>query len=190
MVSQFVNLAAAVFILGFTSCMAKTHTVIWEVGTACENLAVEVGDEVAFVWSGNHDLWKLKDKTAHDNCDFDGATKLEGSFSSLKNLQAGTTYYACAVGSGAHCQNSQKITVIATEAEPSNDSDFSAANSVKTFRAIQRGFMVLAFVLPIVHSLVAVQGGSGFVHAGKLDTRPTLAHFNYLAFDFLPSLLH
>ena len=66
-----------------------------------------------FKWKGYHNVFKFKDKTAFDNCDFSGAENL-GDKSGVKftTKKAGTYYFGCEVG--AHCKYGQKLAVKVT----------------------------------------------------------------------------
>ncbi len=79
---------------------------------------------VTLTWTGSHNVMKFVDKTAHDNCDFTGATEicpqLSDSTCELTGLSEGNTYYyGCSVYGGGHCTGGQqKLTL--TVSKPSS----------------------------------------------------------------------
>merc|ERR1712153_137395 len=81
-------------------------------GAAARTKTVTTGDTLHFMWTGNHNVFKMASETAYTNCDFTGATDL-GSTSpvsyELAAGQAGPWYFACQVAQ--HCQNGQKLAV-------------------------------------------------------------------------------
>jgi len=75
-------------------------------------LSVADGDEIEFTWTGGHNVYLMKDKTAFDSCLWDGST-LIGDTSGAKRVISGSDgtvqYFACKVGS--HCTSGQKLAV-------------------------------------------------------------------------------
>ena len=79
-----------------------------------QSVTVSHEDEVDFIWTGDHNVYLLKDKTAFDTCNFDGSTLVGDTSGKAKKTvrgKNGTRYYfACKVGS--HCQTGQKLEVL------------------------------------------------------------------------------
>ena len=66
-----------------------------------------------------HNVFRMKDKAAYDACDFDGAVELAPSAATGSvTIEATetTTYYACEIGDGFHCDNGQKLSVTGSDA--------------------------------------------------------------------------
>ena len=74
------------------------------------------GDEVQFLWEGDHNVYRMKDKTAFDACDFVGSTPIGKAFDTSGVRQVISSgdgmihYFACKVGS--HCSVGQKLAII------------------------------------------------------------------------------
>ena len=77
-----------------------------------QTAAVTSGEVLTFVWTGNHNVFLMKDKAAFDACDFSGGTNLGGASPVYHTMGAATTYFACKVG--AHCLNGQKLSAVIT----------------------------------------------------------------------------
>jgi len=75
-------------------------------------LSVADGDEIEFTWTGCHNVYLMKDKTAFDSCSWDGSTVI-GETSGAKRVISGSDgtvqYFACKVG--PHCTSGQKLAV-------------------------------------------------------------------------------
>ena len=89
------------------------HDILWTQdfsGNAADReLTVAAGDTITFMWSGDHNVYKLADAAAYASCDFAGATDV-GSISPV-TVAVGTTeeWYACQIG--GHCVVGQKLHV-------------------------------------------------------------------------------
>ena len=91
-------------------------TVNWKVGMSTKEQSVALKTDgkkaavLAFKWSGYHNVFQFKDKTAFLKCDFTGAKDL-GDKSGVKftTRKAGTYYFGCEVY--GHCQYGQKLMV-------------------------------------------------------------------------------
>ena len=102
---------------------AEKHQTLW----------VSDGDEVEFLWEGNHNVYRLKDKTAFDACKFVGSTPIARAFDTSGVRQVISSgdgmihYFACRVGS--HCSDGQKlaVTIVGT-----GDPDIKKANTKPT----------------------------------------------------------
>ena len=60
----------------------------------------------------------MKDKAAYDACDFEGAVELAPSAATGSvaiDATETTTYYACEIGDGFHCDNGQKLSVTGSD---------------------------------------------------------------------------
>jgi len=75
-------------------------------------LSVADGDEIEFTWTGGHNVYLMKDKTAFDSCSWDGSTVI-GETSGANRVISGSDgtvqYFACKVG--PHCTSGQKLAV-------------------------------------------------------------------------------
>ena len=114
-------------------CAASTsadYVVDWRVPVANDANAnawvaavvVPVGEKVVLEWTDYfafHNVFRMKDKAAYDACDFDGAVELAPSAATGSvTIEATetTTYYACEIGDGFHCDNGQKLSVTGSDA--------------------------------------------------------------------------
>ena len=94
-------------------------TVHWKLGMSEKEQSVHLKTDgkkpaaLIFKWKGYHNVFKFKDKTAFDNCDFSGAENL-GDESGVKftTKKAGTYYFGCEVF--GHCKYHQKLVVKVT----------------------------------------------------------------------------
>ena len=85
-----------------------------------QELSVSDGDEVEFLWEGDHNVYRMKDKTAFDACDFVASTPIGKAFDTsgvrqvISSGEGMIHYFACKVGS--HCSGGQKlaITIVGT----------------------------------------------------------------------------
>ena len=71
---------------------------------------ISLGDEVMFIWSGMHNVYKFSDKAAFDDCDFSQAIllapKTEDTYRYKAN-QVGKVYFSCEIP--GHCEFGQKL---------------------------------------------------------------------------------
>ena len=78
----------------------------------CSPLHLEKGDKIEFKYSSSHDVVKMPDKNAFENC-LAGTrvgTRAQGSAGYVLDLNdVGVSYYIC--GQGSHCSAGQKIEV-------------------------------------------------------------------------------
>ena len=76
-------------------------------------MTAAVGDSLLFQWSGypSHNVYRMADEAAFNNCDFSGATNLGDSSPVEITITELPVYFACSVGS--HCANGQKLAVTA-----------------------------------------------------------------------------
>jgi peptidoglycan/LPS O-acetylase OafA/YrhL len=79
-----------------------------------QTAAVKSGEVLTFVWTGNHNVFLMKDKAAFDACDFSAATELGSASPVLHTMGTATTYFACQVGT--HCVSGQRLSAVATNA--------------------------------------------------------------------------
>ena len=86
------------------------------------NVVVPEGEKVVLEWTDYfafHNVYRMKDKAAYDACDFEGAVELAPSAATGSvaiEATETTTYYACEIGDGFHCDNGQKLSVTGSDA--------------------------------------------------------------------------
>lgn len=110
-----------VFLLAAISYAQTETTVAWTAGFNDPNartMTAAVGDTLKFTWSGPHNVYKLPDATALENCDFSSATEVCAQANSdggscTATINALPAYFACEVS--GHCTSGQHLTV--TEGE-------------------------------------------------------------------------
>merc|ERR1711937_608903 len=123
-----------VAVLFAVACHGHNHVIKidWKIPMNPATKTASVGKHLQFVWTGYHNVYKMKDKAAFDACNFASghATQVGGSTSPVtvdtKDLAAGHHYYACQVG--AHCTAGQKLDVTLTAA-PSSGSAYSSGSA-------------------------------------------------------------
>ena len=97
-----------------TANPAFDHSIPWTKGfsgdAADQTMDVKSGEVLKFVWSGNHNVFLMKDKAAFDACDFSMGTNLGAASPVYHTMGAATTYFACEVGS--HCKSGQKLSAM------------------------------------------------------------------------------
>ena len=86
-----------------------------------KTLTVDADADVAFEWSGGHDVWLL-DEDGYEGCAFSGGSYLGGSSGVVAAGPAAgeTLYFSCSVGS--HCSQGQKIAITGAAADDDADS--------------------------------------------------------------------
>ena len=82
-----------------------------------QTAAVTSGEVLTFVWTGNHNVFLMKDKAAFDACDFSAAIELGSESPVLHTTGTATAYFACQIGT--HCVSGQKLSAVATTPEDS-----------------------------------------------------------------------
>ena len=104
-----------------TCCGA--YTVDWNAQFDADpkTLTVDADADVAFEWSGGHDVWLL-DEDGYEGCAFSGGSYLGGSSGVVAAGPAAgeTLYFSCSVGS--HCCQGQKIAITGAAADDDADS--------------------------------------------------------------------
>ena len=117
------------------SAATADYVVDWRVPVANDananvwvaEVVVPVGEKVVLEWTDYmafHNVFRMKDKAAYDACDFDGAVELAPSAATGSvaiDATETTTYYACEIGDGFHCENGQKLSVTGSDAVVEND---------------------------------------------------------------------
>ena len=144
---------------------------MWSTAGSYSTIAASVGDVLRFKYSTSHDVYKMADYTAYDECLSAYSTELGtnsvgGGSGSLSNqydytvtaedLAAGTIYFACSYYpwySFDHCVEGQKfaVTVTAAATTPAPRGDVDSAGA----RAAPRAALVGA---PWPRSALAVGG--------------------------------
>ena len=92
---------------------AFAQSISWSTGSGYASTSVAAGDDITFVYTTSHDVWRFDDFAAYAACDFSRATQLAGRSDSPFTIQAprGTSYYGCSVGS--HCtRGNQNIEIV------------------------------------------------------------------------------
>ena len=108
-----------------------------------ETVTVPVGEKVVLEWTDYfafHNVFRMKDKAAYDACDFEGAVELAPSAATGSvaiEATETTTYYACEIGDGFHCDNGQKLSVTGSDddvtgRDDDGDDDGAQKNIVET----------------------------------------------------------
>jgi hypothetical protein len=75
-------------------------------------LSVPSMTDLEFTWTGAHNVNRMKDKAAYDNCKFDTATMLgdkSGTTFLIQGNNGDVFYFACQVAD--HCSKGQKLAV-------------------------------------------------------------------------------
>ena len=104
--SQIVTLAPA----------ARTN-VLWKIGMepSKQTETVSVGDEIMFIWSGEHNVYKLPNRTAFHDCEFSEAVELASDSQNNFLYQAtdvGTFFFSCELPGRCEMGQTLELTVI------------------------------------------------------------------------------
>ena len=114
-------------------------TVFWTLGMSSseQKEIVSVGDEVMFIWSGMHNVWRFSNRKAFDDCDFSQAVELAPKTENKFRYTAkdiGKFYFSCEIP--GHCDLGQKLELLVTPGTFSYRHALSSASVVLTVARI------------------------------------------------------
>merc|ERR1711865_1333398 len=95
---------------------ADCTTVPFHAGECADHGTHDHGDSLHFMWEGNHNVYRMANKLAFEECDFTGATNIDSpnlvSISPVEHkLTELPAYFACEIE--GHCAMGQKLAVTA-----------------------------------------------------------------------------
>ena len=91
-----------------------THEISWLAGfnsADARATTAAVGDSLLFQWSGypSHNVYRMADEAAFNDCDFSGAAYLGDASPIEYTITELPAYFSCSVGQ--HCRSGQKLAV-------------------------------------------------------------------------------
>lgn len=121
------SVAAEPFVVDWRVPQANdANPIVWT-----DTVVVPLGETVVIAWTdyfSYHEVLQLKNKAAYEACDLTGAVELAPAGptgEAVIKATAATTYYACGVGDGFHCDNGQKLSVTGVAMEDDHGGNHS-----------------------------------------------------------------